>query len=81
MTTIHATGHEPATAASLTVSGGKGNTERPEIHFIVNHDTEDGRQTFAGWFDRDALLDAITDADSAGRNAPRTRLTEPAAAL
>jgi hypothetical protein len=71
--TISATGAEPAT---LAISGGKGNSSFPEIHVIARAMDENGQErTIAGWFNRNDLLDAITDADAVSS---RTRLSEPA---
>ena len=72
MRTIHATG-DSTEKPRLTISGGRGNTGRGEIHVQARAEDENGQtRTIAGWFSRDALLDAIHDADAV------TRVSEPA---
>lgn len=63
-TTIRATGDFSGATPSLTVSSGRGNTGRPEIHLAIRDDSDDTTRTVFAWFDRDALLDAITTEDA-----------------
>lgn len=76
MNTIRATGHltDPPT---LTLSGGSGNTDQPEIHIIAREVDDEETRTIAFWVNRDALLDAIAEADPVGKCC-RTRVSEPA---
>ncbi len=74
MKTITASG--PAPAPLLTISGGAGNTDVPEIHLALSGSADGQDRSVRGWFNRDELLDAIAEADRS--SAKRTRLSEPA---
>lgn len=63
-TTIRATGDFSGATPTLTVSSGRGNTGRPEIHLAIRDDSDDSTRTVFAWFDRDTLLDAITTEDA-----------------
>lgn len=77
-TTIKATGNYHAgETPTLTVSSGRGNSPHPEIHLILRDDSaSDSSKSVMAWFDRDALLDAIHDADAEIR--ARLEVGEPA---
>ncbi|MEV5068872.1 hypothetical protein MRBLMI12_000428 [Microbacterium sp. LMI12-1-1.1] len=79
MRTIKATG-DTAESTTLSLSGGAGNRiGQPEIHVIATSVDERGEtRRISAWFPRNALLDALHDADAATK---ATRLTEPAASL
>ncbi len=64
-TTLKATGDfHMGAAPTVTVSSGRGNSDRPEIHIILRDETEgESSRTVMGWFERDALLAAIDAAD------------------
>lgn len=61
--------------ATITITGGRGNTKRREIHIAMRADIDGRAQLIQGWFDADDVNDAISDA---GRT-PAARLSEPAA--
>lgn len=72
MTTIKATGiHPQGLTPTLTISSGRGNTRKPEIHLILRDDTGDSEssRSVMAWFERDALVDAIRAADAGIRHA------------
>lgn len=63
-TTLKATGHFIDATPTLTVSSGRGNSNRPEIHLSLRDDSGESTRTVFAWFSRDELLDAIHDADA-----------------
>lgn len=76
-TTIKATGDFSGATPSLTVSSGRGNTGRPEIHLAIRDDSDpETTKAVLAWFDRDTLLDAITTEDEKIRLA--VEIGEPA---
>lgn len=76
-TTLKATGHFAGATPTLTVSSGRGNTGRAEIHLSLRDDSDnDATRTVFAWFDRDDLLDAIAEEDSRIRRA--IEIGEPA---
>lgn len=68
-TTLKATGEFVAATPILTVSSGRGNTGRPEIHLALRDDSDESTRTTFAWFDRDDLLNAIHEADARVRRA------------
>lgn len=76
-TTIKATGDFSGATPTLTISSGCGNTGRPEIHLAIRDDSDpETTKAVLAWFDRDALLDAITTEDAHVRRA--VEIGEPA---
>lgn len=76
-TTLKATGDFAGATPTLTISSGRGNTGRPEIHLSLRDDSDSEiTRTVFGWFDRDSLLDAITTEDAHIRRA--VEIGEPA---
>lgn len=68
-TTIKATGHFTGATPTLTVSSGRGNTDRREIHLSLRDDSDgETTRTVFAWFDLADLLDAITDEEEAIRH-------------
>ena len=65
MTTLHATGTHPVKteAPSLVVTGGQGNTNRPEVHLAIRYPSLGGETSYSvvGWFDSADLTDAIIE--------------------
>lgn len=76
-TTLKATGEFDGATPTLTVSSGRGNSDRPEIHLSIRDDS-DGDTTRAAfaWFVRDELLAAIAAEDAQVREA--LEIGEPA---
>lgn len=62
MTTIPATGYDPGSAytPTLTVSGGQGNEDGlVEVHLLFREQDLEETRCLMAWFDADALLEAI----------------------
>lgn len=64
-TTLHATGRFAGAAPTLSVSSGRGNSSRPEIHLSIRDDSDaESTRVVQLWVDRDDLLDAIATEDA-----------------
>lgn len=62
MTTVHATGFDPGSAytPTLSISGGQGNEDgRIEVHILFREQDLEETRCLMAWFDADELLDAI----------------------
>lgn len=73
-TTLRATGDFHAgVSPTLTISSGRGNTDQPEIHFILRDESDgESSRTVLGWFSRDEVLAAIHAEDAKVRVALKT---------
>lgn len=64
-TTLKATGDFDGATPTLSVSSGRGNIDRPEIHLSLRDDSDpESTRTVFAWFDRDELLAAIAAEDT-----------------
>ncbi|MDF2506353.1 MAG: hypothetical protein K0Q52_212 [Microbacterium sp.] len=60
MISIRDTGtHSDGLTPTIAVSGGRGNTDRPEVNIIFRETDGASTRTLQGWFDRDDLIAAI----------------------
>jgi hypothetical protein len=57
-TGTHEIGHTP----TLTISGGAGNTDSPEVHLQFRESDDNSIRSLFGWFDAEALIRDIAAA-------------------
>lgn len=76
-TTIKATGDFDGATPTLSISSGRGRTDRPEVSLSLRDDSDpESTRTVVAWFDRDELLAAIETEDEKVRRA--LEIGEPA---
>lgn len=60
MTILTANGEHGANAPTLALTQRTSGTGRPEVHIIARADGDDSTKAVAAWYDRDALLHALS---------------------